>query len=91
MTAQQHPNDWIKLQTDFEHGPTPSEAMKAAIQRVEALAYACGLTAGLARLERLTFVVPTSITKKHLVELIHREKAELIAEWNKKQKPTRHE
>lgn len=84
------PSSFVATETNPANGPTPSEALLAATKRLEAVAYARGVEAALSRLEMLAAVVPESVTKVQLVEMLKREVAACIGEWNATQGPNDH-
>lgn len=79
----EHPATWAGRQSKEQ----PAQNLALALARLEAVAYAKGVAEGLSRLEMLAAIVPESVTKKQLVEMIGREAKALIANWNKQPKP----
>ena len=81
------PSSFVSTETNPANGPTPAEALAAAIKRLEEVAYARGFEAALSRLEMLAAIVPESVTKAQLVGMLKREVAACIGEWNATQGP----
>lgn len=81
------PSSFVAAETNPANGPTPNEALEYAAKRIEAVAYARGFEAVLSRLEMLAAIVPESVTKTQLVEMLKREVAACIGEWNATQMP----
>lgn len=81
------PSAFVAEETNPANGPTPTEAMQEALRRLEAVAYAKGFEAALTRLEMLAAVVPDSVTKAQLVDMLKREVQACIGEWNATQRP----
>ena len=80
------PSSFVAEETDPANGPTPSEALLTATKRLENVAYAKGFEAALIRLEMLAAVVPESVTKSQLVEMLKREVISCIGEWKATQR-----
>ena len=81
------PSSFVAAETNPANGPTPTEALLTATKRLEDVAYAKGFEAALTRLEMLAAVVPESVTKSQLVEMLKREVMSCIGEWNATQRP----
>jgi hypothetical protein len=81
------PSSFVSTETNPANGPTPSEALLTATKRLEAVAYARGFEAALSRLEMLAAIVPESVTKAQLVDMLKREVTACIGEWNATQRP----
>lgn len=81
------PSLFVALQTNPANGPTPEEALLSATKRLVDVAYARGFEAALSRLEMLAAVVPESVTKAQLVDMLKREVTACIGEWNAMQRP----
>lgn len=82
------PSAFVATEMNPANGPTPSEALAAATQRLEAVAYAQGFEAALSRLEMLAAVAPESVTKSQLIDLLKREVTACIGNWNATQNAT---
>jgi len=81
------PSSFVASEMNPANGPTPIEALNAATKRIEAVAYARGFEAALSRLEMIAAVVPESVTKVQLVEMLKREVTACVGEWNATQRP----
>lgn len=81
------PSSFVSTETNPANGPTPAEALAAAIKRLEEVAYARGFEAALSRLEMLAAIVPESVTKSQLVEMLKSEVTACIGEWNATRRP----
>lgn len=81
------PSSFVATETNPANGPTPAEALAAAIKRLEEVAYARGFEAALSRLEMLAAIVPESVTKSQLVEMLRSEVTACIGEWNATRRP----
>ncbi len=76
-------SSFIACQTNPAIGPTPAESLASAIKRIESLAYARGFDAAMGRLQMLAAIVPESVSKTTLIEMLKREVEAGIAEWRK--------
>ncbi len=67
------PSQFIADQNNRELQPTPQEALDAAILRIKQVAYAQGVEAGLSRLEMMAAIIPSSVTKAQIVQMLKNE------------------
>lgn len=79
------PSKFVQIETSGANGAPPISAMKAAIKRLEDVAYARGFDAALSRLEMLSAVDPDSVTKAQLITKLKREVLASRAEWHRNQ------
>jgi GTP cyclohydrolase III len=76
------PSWLVMYETNAENGATPSDALREATRRLEAVAYAQGMELVLSRLEMLAAIIPSSITKSQLIAQIKLQVSICIEEWN---------
>lgn len=77
------PSEFLSSQTNPALGPTPSDALLDAGSRIASVAFTEGVILILTRMKMLSSIVPSSITKQQLVDMIAREIEAAEAEWRR--------
>ncbi len=77
------PSEFLASQTNPVLGPTPSEALLDAGRRLSDVAFTKGAHLVLTRMKMLTSLVPSSVTKQQLIDMIGREIEAAQAEWRR--------
>ena len=81
MTNSSLLNDYIAGQTNPEAGASPEEQLRCALVRVERINYTAGLHEAVSRMEMIAAVVPSSVTKAQLIDMLEKEIAACILRW----------
>lgn len=77
------PSEFLANQTNPALGPTPSEALLDAGRRLSAVAFTKGADIVLTRMKMVSSIVPSSVTKQQLIDMIGREIEAAEAEWRR--------
>ena len=65
------------------HGQSPAQALAAAIQRLESVAYARGVADAVSDMEMVAAVLPGTVSKAKLLELVKDAIQLTLARWEK--------
>ena len=63
------------------NGQSPAQALAVAIQRLETVAYARGVADAVADMEMVAAVVPATVSKAKLLELVKNAIQQTLAHW----------
>ena len=73
--------DFVAAQNSRTKKPSPNEELVAVIKRIEVVAYTIGLQEAVSRMEMVASIVPSSVTKAQLVDMIKMEIDDCISKW----------